>query len=181
MNRLLPMTLAATAVASIVSVQRLEHHRPLFAAVPAPVLATRILTPRDSAIAAVNEFFRAMTARDTAALNRVQMADGVQYSARVRGDSVAIARGTFEGFSRQLATMTDTYVERMWDPTVLVRGPLAVVWAPYDIHRNGQFVHCGVDAFTLMRTPTGWKIATVSYTAEPVGCAPSPLGPLPAR
>ena len=109
------------------------------------------------------------------------MADGVQYSARVRGDSVAIARGTFEGFSRQLATMTDTYVERMWDPTVLVRGPLAVVWAPYDIHRNGQFVHCGVDAFTLMRTPTGWKIATVSYTAEPVGCAPSPLGPLPAR
>jgi hypothetical protein len=136
-------------------------------------------TPRDSVIAAVNDFFHAMTARDTAALRRVQFPDGIQYSARVRGDSVAIGRGTFEAFAGQLATMRDVYVERMWQPTVLVHGPLAVVWAPYDIHRNGQFVHCGVDAFTLMRSPAGWKVATVSYTAEPAGCAPSPLGPLP--
>ena len=138
-------------------------------------------TPRDSVVATVNEFFRAMTARDTAALGRVQFPDGVQYAARVRGDSVAIGRGTFEAFAQQLAGMKDTYVERMWEPTVLVHGPLAVVWAPYDIHRNREFVHCGVDAFTLLRSLTGWKIATVSYTAEPTGCKPSPLGPLPAR
>jgi len=137
-------------------------------------------TARDSVIAAVNGFFRAMTARDTAALGRVQFPDGVQYAARVRGDSVTVGRGTFEGFAKQLAGMRDTYVERMWEPTVLVHGPLAVVWAPYDIHRNREFMHCGVDAFTLLRTPAGWKIATVSYTAEPTGCAPSPLGPLPS-
>ena len=135
-------------------------------------------SPRDSVVAAVNEFFRAMTARDTAALRRVQFPDVVQYAARARGDSVAVGRGTFENFAQQLATMRDTYVERMWEPTVLVHGPLAVVWAPYDIHRNREFMHCGVDAFTLLRSPTGWKIATVSYTAEPTGCAPSPLGPL---
>ena len=135
-------------------------------------------SPRDSVVAAVNEFFRAMTARDTAALKRVQFPDGVQYAARVRGDSVSIGRGTFENFAQQLATMRDTYVERMWEPTVLVHGPLAVVWAPYDIHRNRDFMHCGVDAFTLLRSPTGWKIATVSYTAEPTRCAPSPLGQL---
>ena len=135
-------------------------------------------TPRDTAVATVNEFFRAMTAHDTAALRRVQIADGVQYSARIGGDSVAIRRGTFEAFAQQMASMRDTYVERMWNPTVLVHGPLAVVWAPYDIHRNREFMHCGVDAFTLLRTPAGWKIATVSYTAEPTGCSPSPLGPL---
>ena len=146
----------------------------LLLAVPAAAQA-----PRDSVVGVVNAFFHAMTARDTAALNRVQFPDGIQYAARVRGDSVTIRRGTFEGFATQLATMTDTYVERMWEPTVLVHGPLAVVWAPYDFHRNGQFTHCGVDAFTLMRSPTGWKIATVSYTTEPTGCAPSPLGPLP--
>jgi hypothetical protein len=75
--------------------------------------------------------------------------------------------------------MRDTFVERMWEPVVQVHGPIATLWAPYDIHRNRQFVHCGVDAFTLIRTTTGWKIATVVYTAEPTGCAPSPLGPLP--
>jgi hypothetical protein len=144
------------------------------------MLAARVesQTPRDSVVATVNEFFRAMTVRDTAALARVQFPDGIQYAARVQGDSVAVRRGTFEGFAQQLAGMRDTYVERMWEPTVLVHGPLAVVWAPYDIHRNREFMHCGVDAFTLLRSPTGWKIATVSYTAEPRGCKPSPLGPL---
>ena len=136
-------------------------------------------SPRDSAVAAVNEFFRAMTAKDTAAIRRVQFSDGISYAVRVRGDSALIGRGTLEGFAQQLAGMRDTYVERMWNPTVLVHGPIAVVWAPYDIHRNREFMHCGVDAFTLIRTPGGWRIATVTYTAEPTGCAPSPLGPLP--
>jgi hypothetical protein len=158
--------------------------RTIFAAVfmsLAPTSATLAQASRDSVVAAVNAFFRAMAARDTAALRRVQFPDGIQYAARVRGDSVSIGRGTFEGFAQQLATMRDTYVERMWDPTVLVHGPMAVVWAPYDIHRNREFMHCGVDSFTLFRTPSGWKIATVTYTAEPAGCAPSPLGPLPSR
>ena len=70
-------------------------------------------SPRDSVVASVNEFFRAMTARDTAALARVQFADGIQYAARMQGDSVAIRRGTVEGFSQQLAGIRDTYVERM--------------------------------------------------------------------
>jgi hypothetical protein len=135
-------------------------------------------TPRDSVVAAVNEFFRAMTARDTAALARVQFADGIQYAARMQGDSVAIRRGTFEGFAQQLAGLKETYVERLWEPTVLLHGPLAVVWAAYDFHRDKVFSHCGIDAFTLLRSPTGWKIATVSYTTEATGCKPSPLGPL---
>jgi len=136
-------------------------------------------TPRDSVIAAVNEFFRAMTTRDTAATNRVQFADGVSFAVRAQADSFVISRRGNEGWVRQLATMRDTLVERMWQPVVQVHGPIATVWAPYDIHRNRQFVHCGVDAFTLIRTSAGWKIASVAYTAEPTGCAPSPLGPLP--
>jgi hypothetical protein len=142
----------------------------------APVTAQS--SPRDSVVAAVNEFFRAMTAHDSATLARMQMPGGVHFAARVQGDSVAINRGTTEDFARRIGAMQDAIVERMWEPTVLVHGPLAVVWAPYDIHRNGQFVHCGIDAFTLLRSATGWKVATVSYTAEPTGCKPSPLGPL---
>jgi hypothetical protein len=144
-----------------------------------PLSAQTSGATRDSVVAAVNEFFRAMTTRDTTATNRVQLADGVSFAVRVQGDSFTISRRGNEGWVRQLATMRDTLVERMWNPVVQVHGPIATVWAPYDIHRNRQFVHCGVDAFTLLRTPTGWKIASVAYTAEPTGCAPSPLGPLP--
>jgi hypothetical protein len=135
-------------------------------------------TTRDSVIATVNEFFRSMTAKDTAAARRVEREDGVSFAVRVRPESTTISRNTTERYLQQLANMRDTYVERMWEPTVLIHGPIAVVWAPYDIHRNGQFVHCGVDAFTLIRSKAGWQIATTSYTAEPVGCKPSPLGPI---
>jgi hypothetical protein len=55
-----------------------------------------------------------------------------------------------------------------------------MLWTPYDLYRNGSFSHCGVDAFTLVRGTRGWLVASVIYTIEPTGCAPSPLGP-PAR
>ena len=143
-------------------------------ALPQPVAAQ---TAKDSVIATVNEFFRAMTAKDTAAARRSERIDGVSFAVRIRPESTTISRNTTERYLQQLANMRDTYVERMWEPTVLIHGPIAVVWAPYDIHRNGQFVHCGVDAFTLIRSSTGWQIATTTYTAEPIGCKPSPLGP----
>jgi len=51
------------------------------------------------------------------------------------------------------------------------------VWAPYDFWRDGKFSHCGVDAFDLIKTDEGWKIAGGGYTLESK-CEPSPLGPL---
>jgi hypothetical protein len=146
----------------------------------AAALPTRLTaqTARDSVIAVVNEFFRAMTARDTAAFGRTLRPDGLAFAVARRGDSLAVIRQANDAMVRQFGALKDTYVERMWEPTVHVHGPIAVLWTPYDIHRNGQFMHCGVDAFTLIRDATGWKIATITYTAEPTGCAPSPLGPL---
>ncbi|MDP3775789.1 MAG: hypothetical protein Q8Q85_16140 [Gemmatimonadales bacterium] len=135
--------------------------------------------PRDSVVAVVNEFFRAMTARDTAALARIQVSGSMHYAVR-RAETVTYRERSGTAWLRQLADSRDTLVERMWDPTVMVHGPLAILWAPYDIYRNGEFVHCGVDAFTLVRTQAGWQITAVAYTMEPTGCAPSPLGPLRA-
>lgn len=144
------------------------------------VLPTRVAaqqTAKDSVLAVVNEFFRAMTARDTAAFAHTQMSDGIMFAVVMRADSTVMRRQTIEASVRQIGATRDTYLERIWDPTVHIHGPIAVVWTPYDLHRNGQFSHCGVDAFTLVRGSAGWKIATATYTVEPTGCAPSPLGP----
>ena len=146
----------------------------LLAALPTPASAQA--AAKDSVIATVNEFFRAMTARDSAAARRVMTSDGIFYAVRARGDSTVINRSTNDSFAQTIATTRDTYLERMWNPTVMVHGPIAVVWTPYDFHRSGQFSHCGIDAFSLVRSAAGWKIATITYTVEPTGCAPSPLG-----
>ncbi len=71
----------------------------------------------------------------------------------------------------RIGTSKDTLLERMWQPQVLQHGSIAVVWGSYDFHLNDKFHHCGVDAFNLIKTQTGWKIAGVSYTSETTGCS----------
>ena len=77
-----------------------------------------------------------------------------------------------------LASVRDDLLERMWAPKVFCHERIAVVWTSYDFHRNRQFSHCGVDAFTLIKTEQGWKIASIVYTVEKNGCPESPLGPV---
>ena len=52
----------------------------------------------------------------------------------------------------------DPFIEMYWSPTVLVRGPFAQVWAPYVLRDNGAVVHCGIDAFQLVKDAGAWKI-----------------------
>ncbi len=55
------------------------------------------------------------------------------------------------------------YRERYWDAVVLTEGNIASVWAPYDFYINGEFSHCGVDLFYLVKSED-WKIAHFGYT-----------------
>lgn len=143
----------------------------------APAIA-RAQTARDSVISTVDQFFRAMAVRDTAAIAGLLTPDGTFFALRAQADTLAYSIRSNAAWVRQLGASRDTLVERMWTPTVMVHGPLAVLWTPYDIYRNGVFLHCGVDAFTLIRTNAGWRIGTIAFTMEPTGCPPSPLGPL---
>ena len=132
---------------------------------------------RTAVLAVVQEFFDAMTAADSARTGAVMLRDGMNYGIRLEPEYFLASMSTAD-YMASLPGRESRIVERIWDPTVLLHGPLAVVWAPYDIHGDGEFLHCGVDAFTLLRTDAGWKIAGVAFTMEPTGCAPSPLGPV---
>ena len=128
-------------------------------------------------VAAAQRLFDAMATRDTAAA-RALLLPGSQFIAlRSNGQATAPRQQADSAFVRSLASGSQRLLERMWSPTVHVRGPLAVVWAPYDFHIDGKFSHCGVDTFSLVRTAAGWQVSGIAYTVETTGCAPSPLGP----
>ncbi len=67
------------------------------------------------------------------------------------------------------------FVER-WtgEPTVMIRGPIAVVWGEYEFWINGNFSHCGVDAVDLVNIDGDWKIANWMWTVEKDGCPTDP-------
>jgi hypothetical protein len=121
----------------------------------------------------IQRVFDAMAAHDPDAARAVLVPEGRVIASRANGPVTNISQ---EEFAARLATAKQKYLERMWNPKVLVRGNIAQVWAEYDFHLDGKFSHCGIDAFTLIKNSTGWKVAGITYTAETTGCAPSPPG-----
>jgi len=80
--------------------------------------------------------------------------------------------------SYRTSTTTDRLLERGFNGTAMVDGPIAMVWLPYDFYVNGTWSHCGVDIFTMVKSDAGWKIATLTYNVlQPPACAPHPNGP----
>ena len=147
----------------------------------APLFAAESPDEKD-VIAVVQQFFDAMAARDSDAAAAVLIPDGRIVAIRENG---AASSGTQEQFAARLTTINEPILERMWNPKVLIdrrkEGGVAMLWAEYDFHRDGKFSHCGVDSFSLVKSPKGWKIAGIVYTIQMAGCAPSPLAPPPQK
>jgi len=135
---------------------------------------------RTAVLAAVQNFFDTMASADVAAGRAGSIPEGRFFSVResTSGGPPSIRSFTNEESYNRMASDKRRLRERMWNPEVRVHGPIAVVWTPYDFWVDGKFSHCGVDAFNLVKTPDGWKMAGGLYTVEQTGCAPSPLGPL---
>lgn len=129
-------------------------------------------------VAAVQTFFDTMQTKDVEGARTVLMPDGQFFSVQEQNGKPVWRARSVAAYLESLAKGTQENRERMWSPEVRIRGPIASVWTPYDFWVDGKFSHCGVDAFDLIKTPEGWKIATGVYTVERTGCAPSPLGPL---
>ncbi len=56
------------------------------------------------------------------------------------------------------------------EPTVLIRGPIAVVWGAFEFTVDGNFSHCGINAFDMVKLDDEWKIANVMWTTEKDNC-----------
>jgi len=126
-------------------------------------------------IAAVHRLFQDMAAGNGDGVAAAMLPEVKLIS--VRDGQISPASGRDE-FVQRITASKGGLLERIWNPTVLVSGQMAMLWADYDLHINGKFSHCGVDAFFLLKTADGWKISQVQYTAETQGCKPSPLGPV---
>jgi hypothetical protein len=127
--------------------------------------------------AVVERLFAAMAAHDANAARALFLPEAMLFSVRADGTAVALPH---EKWLERMGTSKDAWLERIWNPKELEHLTVAVVWAEFDFHLNGKFSHCGIDSFSLLKTPAGWKIAAVADTHETSGCAPSPLGP-PAK
>jgi hypothetical protein len=60
--------------------------------------------------------------------------------------------------------------ERIKFETVKVDGAMAIAWTPYQFYYNGNFSHCGVNMFQLIRMDGQWKINFLIDTRRKENC-----------
>ena len=150
-------------------------------------LASVLLLPASLHAQSAPDERAAVLAVTDSALARISRVDLVGFTDLMLDSAVIFtaaerAGGVMVGFRRRAAdraaVVTGTFTERGFRPEVLVSGPMAMVWLPYDFYRNGAWSHCGVDVFTLVKAAGEWRIATLAYTVQqPPACERHPDGP----
>jgi hypothetical protein len=142
----------------------------------APVTRAQEDTGSSAVLAVADAALEAITRGDMAALTDLMLQEALLFPTGMR-DGVPRYRVRTRAEERA-NTPRRKVVERGFQPEVRVNGTVAMVWYPYDLYLDGKWSHCGVDAFTLIRTEKGWRIATMAWSVEqPPACEKHPDGP----
>ena len=138
---------------------------------PAPGATAPATNDEAAVLAAMDRYLAAISARDLDTMASMQTPDGTNYRAR------ALPGGGMEILGRPNSYWVDparkdghAHRERYWSPTVLVRGSIALVWAPYEFWIDGKTSHCGIDAFSFIKVGDEWHVANSMWTVEPDAC-----------
>lgn len=130
---------------------------------------------REMILAVMEKAFAAVHSNNPDDWRAIQLAEGTSLSFRPgpegRRDELEMQMSSNEEFLANLKPDGHDYMER-WtgEPTILIRGPIAVVWGEYQFWIDGEFSHCGVDAVDLVKVEGQWKIANFMWTVEQEGC-----------
>jgi len=119
---------------------------------------------------AVDRVLVAMATGDVPTYTSLLTPDGMTYSQRLIDGQWNLRRRSNQEDIHLIASDKQVIAERYWQPTVLIRGPMAVVWAPYEFRKDGNVSHCGVDVFEMLKIDGRWIMGNAMWTVEPGAC-----------
>lgn len=140
----------------------------LAALAPRPTVA-QDETDRAEVLAVVDRLFDGMRANDGDMVRSTFVLGAILISTE-RDGAAATTVTAAEQFASAVDQASQEWDEPYWDPIVQIEDHLASVWIKYAFYVDGQFTHCGVDAFLLARGEDGWKIAALADTRERDNC-----------
>ena len=123
--------------------------------------------------ATVIEFFDAFHKQDTTKLRDMVKGDIKQQSISVNKEGKTVLQESDYGqFLKNIASIPKdrTFEEKLLDFSIQVDGNMANAWTPYEFWYNGNFSHCGVNSFQLIKEDGAWKIIYLVDTRRREGC-----------
>jgi len=129
-------------------------------------------TAEDSIKTVINKLFIAMKGSDGAGIAACFSDNAVlQTISKNKEQQVIVETDTVSAFAAMVQSMEKNIAdERVVFETIKIDGPMATVWAPYEFYYKGNFSHCGVDHFLLIRIKNEWKIQYLIDTRRKEGC-----------
>ena len=83
----------------------------------------------------------------------------LQTIASPAGGGTRLRTESLQGFLEAVGKPhTDVWDERITYGHIAIDDKLAAVWTPYEFYLGGQFSHCGVNSFQLVKLDGNWKI-----------------------
>lgn len=129
-------------------------------------------TTEDSVKTAVNNLFIAMKAGDSSGIIKSFSETAVlQTITKNKEGKTTVRDEKVNDFASFVAKeKVGSVDERINFETVKIDGDLASVWTPYLFYYAGNFRHCGVNSFQLVRLNGEWKIQYLIDTRRKEPC-----------
>jgi Putative lumazine-binding len=133
---------------------------------------TKAQSEEDSVKAVVNQLFAAMKGANATMVKEAFADSAVLQTIRRKQDGTFFVQDEkVSDFVEQIGkAKKDSLDERITFETIKVDGPLAIAWTPYKFYYAGNFTHCGVNSFQLVRINGRWKIQFLIDTRRRQGC-----------
>lgn len=108
----------------------------------------------------IETFFEGFHAKDTAKIHSVCSDKIILQSIAEGAKGTRLSKESTKEFYISIATMPREMVfqEKILSYNIQVDGAMAHVWTPYEFFLDGKFSHRGVNAFTLFKENSRWKI-----------------------
>lgn len=130
-------------------------------------------TEAENVKAVIESLFEGMRTKNVGQIAAVFSEHAIMQTIETTNGLGEVKAGSVEEFLKGISGLpADTNLdERITDYQIKVDGPLATAWTPYQFYRNGNFSHCGVNSFQLVKTEEGWKIVYIIDTRRKEDCA----------
>lgn len=121
----------------------------------------------------VEVLFQAMKAGDADAMAALMHPEVRLMSTQIRDGVPTVQMFPVEAWLTSVRNSPRELDERLHGMEVRSEDAVASVWTRYDLYVDGVVNHCGIDAFHLVKTESGWRILEVVDTHRTEGCGRS--------
>lgn len=120
----------------------------------------------------IRSLFEGMKTKNAEQVSAAFYSEGLMQTVQAKPEGSTVGSNSVADFVKRIATTPaeTTLDERILDYQIKVDGTMASAWTPYRFYVNGNFSHCGVNSFQLVKMAGGWKIVYIIDTRRKEPC-----------